>query len=107
MKLRFALFTWITVSSTVASAARARPDAKHDEPTIARNAVASGQLFRVMSVNSGMALDVEYVSTQPGARVHQWSYVQGKNQMWQFEPTPTAAFNWSAPTAVYASMSSE
>ena len=45
-----------------------------------------------MSVNSGMALDVEGISTTPGARIHQWSYVNGKNQMWQFVANGDGSF---------------
>ncbi len=40
----------------------------------------------LVSQNSGKCADIEYVSTSPGARVHQWTCVNGENQKFQFTP---------------------
>ncbi len=39
-------------------------------------------VFRIVSVNSGLALDVSGASTEPGAQVIQWPWNGGLNQQW-------------------------
>lgn len=41
--------------------------------------------YAVRAVHSGKALDVEGISTEDGANVHQWEYDGGDNQHWTIE----------------------
>jgi hypothetical protein len=43
-----------------------------------------GSWERVTSRHSGLVVDVSGVSTADGALVHQWQWLSGSNQQWQF-----------------------
>jgi hypothetical protein len=45
----------------------------------------SGSWERVTSRHSGLTMDVSNVSTADGALVHQWQWLSGNNQQWQFQ----------------------
>jgi endo-1,4-beta-xylanase len=47
--------------------------------------VDTSKTYRIISVNSGKALDVCGPSTADGALTQQWDYVGGTNQKWRFE----------------------
>lgn len=47
------------------------------EPT---SDIVSGETYVIENANSGKVLDVEYISTENGANVHQWTDVSGDNQ---------------------------
>jgi hypothetical protein len=44
-----------------------------------------GSWERVTSRHSGLTMDVSNVSTADGALVHQWQWLSGSNQQWQFQ----------------------
>ena len=46
--------------------------------------LSGGQAYRIMSVNSGLALDVYGVSKVGGAAIQQWNYWNSPNQQWNF-----------------------
>ncbi len=54
--------------------------------------LSSGQIYRVISVNSSLALDVVGISTADGAPVQQWSYWNALNQRWQFSPNSDGTY---------------
>ena len=45
----------------------------------------SGSWERVTSRHSGLVVDVSGISTADGALVHQWQWLSGANQQWQFQ----------------------
>ncbi len=47
--------------------------------------ITSGHIYKVISQNSGKALDVKDVSTADGASLQQWTYGGGSNQKWRVE----------------------
>ena len=62
-----------------------------------RSAPASQALFpdktyRIISVNSGLAVDVYGLSREPGAAVQQWSYWNSPNQQWRFVAAANNAY---------------
>jgi Ricin-type beta-trefoil lectin domain len=42
-----------------------------------------------LNLNSGLNMDVEGVSKNNGARIHQWAYTGGRNQWWQMVSDPS------------------
>jgi hypothetical protein len=49
--------------------------------------------YYLLNVHSGKALDVDGVSVNNGANVHQWDYVNGANQKWQFVPAGNGTYS--------------
>ncbi|MFW6256726.1 MAG: RICIN domain-containing protein, partial [Bacillota bacterium] len=45
--------------------------------------IESGEVYKIINRNSGLALDVFESSTEEGANVIQWGYTRGGNQQWQ------------------------
>jgi hypothetical protein len=51
-----------------------------------------GTYYRIVNRNSGKVVDVSGVSTADGANVHQWAWVGGANQQWQFVATDSGYY---------------
>ena len=58
----------------------------------AKAALRMDQAYRIMSVNSGLALDVWGVSQSPGAAVQQWGYWSSPNQEWTFQKNADGSY---------------
>ena len=54
-------------------------DAENNDP------VSNGGVYHLDVKHSGKSLDVSHISRYPGASVHQWQYVGGRNQQWRME----------------------
>jgi hypothetical protein len=52
----------------------------------------TGSWERITSRHSGLVVDVSNVSTADGAPVHQWQWLSGANQQWQFQDAGSGFF---------------
>lgn len=56
------------------------------------SALQDGQVVKITSVNSGMVLDVEGISRDNGAHLHQWPYHNAANQQWRLKASSGGRF---------------
>jgi hypothetical protein len=50
------------------------------------DALDAGKVYEIVSVHSGLALDVTGKSKDDGAKIQQWAYGGGANQKWKLVP---------------------
>ncbi|MDX1695346.1 MAG: sugar-binding protein [Ketobacteraceae bacterium] len=56
--------------------------AQDDENATEDGPVTHGSVYHLDAKHSGKSLDVSHISVHPGASIHQWHYVGGRNQQW-------------------------
>ena len=88
IKLPISLLLLSVVSASCSGAAA---DAAFDSAA-SSSKLTTDQIYRVMSVNSGLALDVVGLSTAQGAAIQQWGYWNALNQRWQFVPNADGSY---------------
>ena len=73
----------LTVAPTcLLAACSGAPTGGEESPQSNGLAIDDGVVVRVVSVNSGLALDVWGLSRDDGAEIQQWGYWAGTNQRW-------------------------